>query len=110
MTLNDFDFIIIIIIGMVGVFTILTCCTEHHTYMNITSNVIDKYENEYTTIVPISNGRTTSMIPIYNHDYIIVTSDGELNVNHRIYEQYNNGSQINLTKDLNDSSIMYNGV
>ena len=81
----------------------------NHTHINITGVVTDKYEHTYTTVTMISNGKTVTCMPISHHDYVIVTDQGNLTVERDIYEQYNNGSWINLTKDVNDSSIMYNG-
>ena len=110
----DGEWLIGICIGLIIVFmcgAVISIGIEQmgHEYINITGKVLDKYEDTYTTMVPVSNGKTTTVIPVINHKYVLVTDKGNLTVDSSIYRQYNNGSRINLTKDVNDSSIMYNG-
>lgn len=81
-----------------------------HEYVNVTGKVIDKYDEEYYTMIITSTGKTTSCIPVYHHDFYLITDQGKVEVNSSIYEKYNNGSFINLTKDLNTSSIELNEV
>lgn len=82
--------------------------SDEYVYENILATVSDKYDVSTTTMITISNGKTTSVIPSTTTDYYITTNYGNISVPYSEYVALKNNDTVVLTKNLNTSSLEYN--
>lgn len=96
------DEYVILLVGVVAV--CLSCAMlmdNEAVYENITGEVTGKGENEYTTMVAFSTGKTTGVVPVNHHDYWPNTTYGEVEVDMEEYGKYFKGDKVNLTRIVN---------
>lgn len=98
--------VVLFILGVIGVLYYEGQCT----YENVTGVVLDKYDEEYNTVVVISNGKSAMVVPVYHHDFYIVTDYGELQVGKSNWNNYEVNDTINLILNVNTSSVKLNEV
>ena len=110
----DYDMIAICMIGIIGVFLITSVgiykadYDAHCVYKNYSANVTEHYDDTYTTIVPVSNGKTTSCVPIFHHDYYIIADNQKFSVSYSFWDKIKVNDTIQLTKNLNNSDVKIN--
>lgn len=80
----------------------------HCVYENYSANITGHYDEEYTTIVPMSNGKSTTCVPIFHHDYYIVADNHTLQVSSSFWNNMNINDTVQLTKNLNNSNVKIN--
>lgn len=104
-------YIVVILIGtafIVGVIGLLTESPESNdVYINVLSNVTDKYDTSTTTFSVISNGKTTTMVPITSYSYYITTQYGNISVSSGEYNLIEKGDTVVLKENVNQSVFNY---
>jgi len=102
---NERLFLIMAGIGAFILCILIAGVTNSYTYENVTSTVTDKWEDEYTTMVPYSNGKTAWVLPVNHHDYWFNTTYGNIKVGMDTYNNYSIGDEINLTRNVNTTEV-----
>ena len=106
MNMDDIDYVVIFIVALViSVSFAGYWYNSQCEYENITGTVTGKWEDEYTTLVAGTTGRSPYLIPVNHHDYYLNTTYGEMKVTNKDYNMYNIGDEINLTRNINTSQI-----
>lgn len=111
--MNNIEIVVIIVIGImttliVGAMVLCDTSNDEYVYENILATVTDKYDESTTTVELISNGKTTTCVPVTSTDYYIATNQGNISVPYSEYVALKNNDTVVLTKNLNTSSLEYN--
>ena len=76
--------------------------TDMKEWHDETCIILDKYEDEYTTIQPMPMGKAGIMtVPIKHHDYYFNTTKGVIPVNSKLYNSYNVSDTLNIRVNSN---------
>lgn len=97
-----------VIVWLLGIVIWGFVYSDEYVYENILATVSDKYDESTTTMVVVSTGKTTSVIPSTTTDYYITTNYGNISVPYSEYVALKNNDTVVLTKNLNTSSLEYN--
>ena len=109
----DDEFIIgaVVIVGcllIVSVGVYMANYEAHCVYENYSVNITGHYDKEYTTMVAMSNGKTTTCVPVFHHDYYIIADNHTLKVPLSFWKNMNINDTVQLTKNLNNSNVKIN--
>lgn len=103
---------ILIIIGLFLLGCLCLYMDSQYTYENTTTKLLGKENYTYTQFFPISNGKTTMLIPQITYDYWFKTEYGDIWVPREVYEEYdvNDNVPIRLNKNTSDVDIIWDGA
>jgi len=102
---NERLFLIMAGIGAFILCILIAGVTNSYTYENVTGNITDKWEDDYTSMVAYSAGSAVGVIPVSHHDYWIETTYGNIKVGMDTYNNYSIGDKINLTRNVNTTEV-----
>ena len=103
---------VVIVICIVFIGAVFACGLgnyyENCVYENYTAIITQHYDEEYTTFLYVSNGKTVSMMPMCNHDFYIVADNQSFSVNESFWRSCDVNDSVMLTKNLNNSEVKVN--
>ena len=92
------DKIVAVIMGLITIFIFSVVFIEPPGLHNETCIILDKYEDEYTTIQPMPMGKAGIMtVPIKHHDYYFNTTKGVIPVTSKEYNSHNISDTLNIS-------------
>lgn len=104
--------VVSIIIGIFLISCLWMYMDTQYVYENTTTKLLGKEDFTYTQFLPISNGKTTMLIPQINHNYWFKTKYGDMGVPKNVYDKYdvNDTVPIKINKNTSDVNIIWDGA
>ena len=96
--------LLVFCLGLVGYTIYEEYCIEY-TYENLTGVLYGVSSEDVSTIVPISNGKTVTFIPVINIEYYANTSMGKISCSYDVYSSPKINQSIIITKNINTSEL-----
>ena len=115
MAMDEYDFIfytmiilsvafLVFCLGIVGEYIYEEYCIEY-TYENLTGVLYGVSSEDMSTLVPISNGKTVTFVPVINTEYYANTSLGKISCSYEVYSHPKINESIIITKNVNASEL-----